>query len=365
MAACEFHLYFITVISLTTFTDAIIVNRMMLNLTAVPGDMQTGAKEIQLNDNRLTDIAANVFSSFTQLSKLHLQNNAIATVSKEAFTGTALTYLDFYGNLLYCPPDLSVISTTLNMVNFDRNKFHDCASLTWPNGNYPQVQKLYVSGMDLGNQKLSVFYHSTPQLELLSAMFNNLTVIPSDLPSTVRYLYLSNNHITAINPGVFGNLMLLKLHLEGNQISFVSPQAFNQTISHLIGMFNITSGVHLARNNLTCIPDLSSIRHNLGLLDLSDNEMMDCDESWGDGLSFPHLKTLNINDNSLATLPCLVHRATNLEAMNAAGNNIDHVPDVTSTHARLNNLSFYENPLSCDCNAVWIRTVSFNLINLP
>ncbi|XP_066271523.1 peroxidasin homolog [Branchiostoma lanceolatum] len=101
------------------------------------------------------------------------------------------------------------------------------------------------------------------KLEKLNLRNNNLTNIPSDLPS-LKDLRLSYNNVTEIQPGAFSNPNIKWLDLSYNHITNIKPGAFSNLILNL----------HLSHNRIANIqPDTFSNLNKLGWLDLDHNQI--------------------------------------------------------------------------------------------
>ncbi|XP_076804074.1 uncharacterized protein LOC143448289 isoform X1 [Clavelina lepadiformis] len=160
----------------------------------------------------------------------------------------------------------------------------------------------------------------------------SLTRIPYGLPAAgIETLYLYGNNITNINSSSFrGMNALTKLILDKNNISRVTRDTFEALTS--------LDTLHLEHNKLRHVDD-------------------------GTFSQTTKLRLLYLNDNQLDSFPVGISYLTKLEKLNIANNRIKRIHWSSFIQmGRLSTLTFWDNPLICDCNARelirWLTTSS-------
>nr|XP_002758283.1 toll-like receptor 9 isoform X2 [Callithrix jacchus] len=141
----------------------------------------------------------------------------------------------------------------------------------------------------------------------LSLKYNNLTVVPRNLPSSLEYLLLSYNHIIKLAPGDLANLTALRgLDVGGNcrrcdhapnpclECPRHFPQLHPNTFSHLSRL----EGLVLKDSSLSWLN--ASWFHGLGnlrVLDLSENFLYECITKTKAFQGLTQLRKLNLSFN--------------------------------------------------------------------
>ena len=141
-------------------------------------------------------------------------------------------------------------------------------------------------------------------------------------PGTSVTVSLNNRNITEIEDNafkLFNKLSLVQLHK--NRISKISHSAFTGTrIRQLI----------LMHNQLTCIPDLHSVRHSLYLLNVDYNKLGECHFGTQTCNGSYALKELSLRRNDLTQLPWIVFCANHLTVLSLGDNKFKTLPDLFS-----------------------------------
>lgn len=205
-------------------------------------------KILDLSDNQLTTVPANIFNGFTNLEQLRLDDNKITKLSANTFSGlTALYRLFLQNNMLS---------------NLDAGTFNDLTN---------------IESIDLSNNKLK-----------------NL---PSIILRTLQYLYLNDNELESLDAITFNDLKNLKtLYLQNNKLKTFDATIFNGLIS--------LAKLILSKNKLKTLPvgAFNGLRA-LGKLDLSNNEIETLPATIFNGFTSI---SINLNHNQLDTLPATI-----------------------------------------------------------
>jgi internalin A len=206
--------------------------------------LRTGAKALDLNDRRLTELPESL-GQLTQLQSLDLSRNQLTALPESLGQFTQLQRLDLTGNQLTTLPE----------------------SL----GQLTQLQRLDLAGNQLTTLPESL--GQLTQLQWLDLAGNQLTTLPESLGqlTKLRRLYLISNQLTAL-PESFGRLA----HLES---------------------------LDLEHNQLTVLPDELDQLGRLQRLDVSDNRLKSLPESLKQLAAKGELKLLLLQGNPALGLP--------------------------------------------------------------
>ena len=265
--------------------------------TSIPTDIPSDAYRIELNDNQLSSLGANAFSSYTSLSQLYLEDNEITTIDATAFSSTVISTLKLARNKLIEFPDLIAISGTLTYLVISDNDF-----TTMPSDrcNLPNVYKFTMENMELVEW---------PAFELIGASSTTTSSITLSLSWYPENYNITNIcHFTSlkisshVNPtGVTSvprivcppDSKLNKLDLRGNNLD-VDFEALSDA--------GDISKLFLDENNLQKMPNLPmALRSTLQKLVLSDNPIESIDPAYLEG--YDNLNRLNLDGTSLTNVP--------------------------------------------------------------
>uniref|UniRef100_A0A8C0HRQ2 LRRCT domain-containing protein n=1 Tax=Buteo japonicus TaxID=224669 RepID=A0A8C0HRQ2_9AVES len=133
----------------------------------------------------------------------------------------------------------------------------------------------------------------TAQVECSGA---GITTVPSPIPANAMTLQIINTRIAELGDASFGNAsLLIGLRIEKNNLSRISPGAFQHLLPHLEKLL-------LDNNFIEVLPPQGFFGLNkLKLLTLSSNHITELPCCLFD--TMPHLRELDLGRNSLATLP--------------------------------------------------------------
>jgi Leucine-rich repeat (LRR) protein len=162
-----------------------------------------------------------------------------------------------------------------------------------------ELSQLILDNNTISQLPVSIF-SSLSSVELISLSSNKLVSLESGifdarLSSKLRWLRLSDNQLSSILDGTFGNLTsLMGLWLDGNQLTSVSSGL-------LRGLVSLTwldlSGNSITSISSTAFTDMSSVER----LRLQDNRLVQLDA--GLIASNPSLELFDVSNNLLTTLP--------------------------------------------------------------
>ncbi|XP_048885072.1 leucine-rich repeat transmembrane neuronal protein 2 [Brienomyrus brachyistius] len=241
-------------------------------LLAPPDGVERGALGLSLRHNSITELSADQFYGFSQLTWLHLDHNQISTVREDAFQG------------LYKLKDLNLSSNRITKL---------------PNTTFIHLINLQI--LDLSFNQMTALepelFHGLRKLQILHLRSNSLRTTPVrafwDCRS-LEYLGLSNNRLRSLARNGFAGLIKLReLHLEHNQLTKINLAHFPRLVALQVLYLQWNK-----INNLTC--GMEWTWTTLEKLDLTGNEIRTLTSDVFETL--PNLKILLLDNNKLTSL---------------------------------------------------------------
>ncbi|KAL2103012.1 hypothetical protein ACEWY4_002180 [Coilia grayii] len=260
----------------------------------VPFGIPYNARYILLMNNRIDSIQLDLLSEYLSMEFLVLSNNRLTDSSVEgSFEGVQnlkRLYLD--RNLLQSIP--TDLPASLEELRLDGNIVSVMSEAAW--GRCPGLLILSLNNNSLGNGSNSLspgVLSPLGSLRTLSLNHNRLLAVPSQLPLSLRELYLRGNLIHSFHGDVFaGDSELLVLDLSANRLG---PRGLGKDA---LLRANRLESLNLEGNLLRKVP-----RHLP-----------------------PSLKTLNLEGNRIASVGrAAFRRLPNLEHLGLARNRIARV----------------------------------------
>lgn len=186
----------------------------------VPFGIPYNSRYILLMNNRIDSIQLDLLSEYLSMEFLVLSNNRLTDSSVEgSFEGVQyLKRLYLERNLLQSIP--TDLPASLEELRLDGNNISVMSEAAW--SRCPSLLILSLNNNSLGNGSDSLSAGVlTPlgSLRTLSLNFNQLLAVPSQLPLSLRELYLRGNLIQSFHGDVFtGDSELLVLDLSANRL---------------------------------------------------------------------------------------------------------------------------------------------------
>ena len=310
----------------------------------------TGLHVLDVSGNKLTSLNRTTLLRLPDIMKLHLAGNLISEIPEGAFLGSPrLSTLDLSRNKLHVvgPHVLD------GLIGLFRLNLQDNAIYSIDSDAFVQLKNVKVLNVsynynlrELPSLKmmgaLEIFDASYNQIDQLAKTafvsqvnvgeinlsHNRLEQIPDSIFSTCNLLErldLSNNRIHFVHPSAFMNLGLKTLNLQGNKI---------ETIGKTFAFTSKLQELNLSNNAISDTLQKNMFPDNIEMLDLSFNKIQTIRP-----YAFDELKQIRIIDlrfNYISTLP--------EEALQTSTRQFSQTGFVLSN-----------NPLSCDCNLLWLR----------
>ena len=156
-------------------------------------------------------------------------------------------------------------------------------------------------------------------------------------PANVKHLLLSDMNLTNILPSGFSNLRSLEtLDLGRNFLTNIEPHVFAGTELWLVSLHN---------NNLSCVPDFTSMSSTLKRLRLFGNKIDVCNDRMACTTNYHELIMLYLGNNRLTRLPWICFRARAMRRLELQGNLLKVVSDIRPFSPLLNHLRLIGNPV--------------------
>ncbi|XP_013773474.1 leucine-rich repeats and immunoglobulin-like domains protein 1 [Limulus polyphemus] len=234
-------------------------------LTTITSESLTGLQNVQylnMDSNNISVIEVGAFQLLNSLAHLILSNNPITSLSRLDIFGSRLQYIDVSNiGLKRVPSSLTRFVRDLRMA---KNNLTHIGT-----GDFDSYSYLSLLILD-DNNITKIENDAFGRLEYLARLWlngNALEGIPSNLPSSLRALYIEENYIKMISAYSFRGLSLLeRLFLQRNVIEKLEECAFCDLIQLKI--------LDLQANNIQNLSvGIFANLSNLESLDISQNKL--------------------------------------------------------------------------------------------
>lgn len=340
----------------------------------------TKLEELYLQDNAIREISRGVFNSLFNLKILDLSNNSLIHIEHNAFLGLMkLETLKLRSNrLTFVNAQLFRTQKRLKFLDLSANYVDKLpADLFY---NLTNLQTVLLNRTGIADINRNVFRNATVYQLYMSS--NNINIFNgSQMPKTVKKLWLKNNRISSIDWN--GLESVLFLDISNNSISTISN--FNGIIQY----FNISNNkilflnfsmplelevIDLSFNLIHSVDQITfsrlkklhflSLKHNrisfispgvfkdltsLTSLDISDNNIKELEFGIFTGLK--NVKTLKIQNNRLTEVHELsFHELAKLEKVDLSNNSLSSLEfdDFIQHLTKLKQVNLDNNPFRCD-----------------
>lgn len=332
------------------------VNCANQGLSSIPRDIAWDTEILILRDNQISAIGESL-GSLTQLKELDISQNKLTYIGPDIFHPLrSLEYIDLNHN------EIDTVT---------RGTFSDLSNL--------EDLLLSFNGISEIEERAFEGLFSLQRLTLSNNLLDWLNPEWLHSMGQLYTLLLDHNRIFRIGDYVFWNLKQLnKLSLSGNEIKTIEPKAFvglenlgflyldenrmRHVPAHALKIFNKMNTITMDRNPIVSISAFDF--YNLSASQLNLNEMPLLSTVHKNAfVNLQKLEILQIHNN-----PNLVffdreafNNTPNLSELFLHGNQLRVLEvGVFSSLPALSVVSFYGNPVRCDCNALWVRTLLQN-----
>ncbi len=317
------------------------------NLVSVPSDIPTNSMFIYLKKNLIDNLDDNIFSNYTELRTLNLDDNRLSSVNQKAFEGLSkINTLHLAMNLLTTFPNLTVISGCLKYLNLKGNHIHNL-----PNTFIEPLQIFYLNENNISGT--FVLPH-LPYLRTLDISRNDIKMIPVNFflnSTTLINVYLHENQIQIFpDLGKIG-ASLKNVFFNNNILEYILS-------TYLEGLTGLRR-LNFQFNKLEEFPDFSRCGQNIEYLYFSNNKIKHIPRTHLEGLpklkylhlqnnmingtfSFPSLPSLiafHVSNNSINAIPVNdIDASNNIETINLSKTDIIVLPNITHLNYKLKHL---------------------------
>ncbi|XP_061687450.1 extracellular matrix protein 2 [Syngnathoides biaculeatus] len=315
-------------------------------LTNFPPLLMPQLKSLSLEGNNISSIPAEAFNGIPNLEWINLKKNKLtsAGIDQRAFQSLkALQRLYLDGNLLEVAP--ANLPPSLQELKINENRLHRIRGNTFQGLSNLVILELEANLLSEANVDPEAFT-SLSHLSYLRLGRNHFRSVPQGLPALLLELYLENNLIEEIPPGVFNNsknLNVLSLRHNRLEETRIAPLAWIHHRSlesmdlsynklYLVPSYLPKSLVHLVLvgNRIERIPGFVFAHMDPGLeyLYLSynklDGEAIEPESFFG---SYHSMVELCLDHNQLLNVPSGINEMTNLHFLRLNNNKIRSIPD--------------------------------------
>ena len=334
---------------------------------------------LRLDDNRLENLPARVFSNLRRLRTLDVSGNELRSIRRQSLRGLdSLTHLHLARNRIETVHDEALAdSASVLVLDLSGNALNAC-----PNAlkSLTALQTLDLSFNRINSIEEAAILEMK-QLWRLQLSHNRLENVSLGLLGGLKALQIldvSSNRISRVDKGAFdGNKLLQAVRLDGNALTSMDGLFANLPV---LTWLNISS-------NAIAEFDYALVPRSLRWLDISHNVIEELSNYFdltggGGGISVldagfnrirelgPNsvpdtVETLNVNDNRISLIaPYAFFKKTKLTKVDLTVNELKTVdrnalrlsPEVDA--AALPEFYLGGNPIECDCEMVWFKSIN-------
>ena len=297
-------------------------------------------------------LSKNVFLGLDFLEELTLAKNALSNVPSHtfhAFQSQSLRNLDLsFNGIFKIASDAFSLIMSLKYLSLEGNPITVIGSLYDQLSNLISLNLDYTEGDNIGTGSSSLqILHCRRSTAFLLYTPNVCSIFPN-----LTHLSLSSSS-SIITPLPIVPLALYKcLQLEYLDLSDSTQPCDFQTRNSTLPFLQTFK---FAGNQLISLKEISSIKANLRILDLSRNSL----QAIGEISAYPDLVDLNLESNSLTSIKGLKHLKF-LRHLNVANNQLTDIPSwmfhkTDFSVFSLEALDLSSNPFQCTCDIEELR----------
>nr|USC27898.1 toll-like receptor 22 [Sebastiscus marmoratus] len=324
-------------------------------------------KTLNLNNNRLVKLVDDVFEGLSSLTQLMITKNRIKVVAPTAFKSLKnLTFLDISGNKLHHITNVHLIIQHLpNLLKLivAKNGIPIFQSHELTNSS------LKLTALDLSQNPIAVF-------RITADVFPNLTWLNIGVPPAKRPMKWDIRNKTFVSRVSILDISGIKMASDGmkalgeNFNSLTSLRMNGMKHTRLTALINMSctiptvSSLQLRRNNIPYInSDFFQLCVNITELDLSENTIQNIQD--GAFRALQGLRILSLMKNKLPTVPATMRNISTLKELDLSKNEIKTLGcDDFANLTELRHLSLHENSLSVLQECVFKDLIALQVLKL-
>nr|AGA84053.1 toll-like receptor 22 [Epinephelus coioides] len=325
-------------------------------------------KMLNLNDNKLTGLGDNVFDGLGSLTHLRMNRNQIKTVASTSFKSlTNLMVLDISVNKLYRITNVHTILQHLP----------NLLELSVANNNLTSFQSWELTNSSLKLGQLDLSQNPIGDFRITADVFPNLTWLNTGGSSKRHHMKWDVRNKTFLRRVSTFDISGLQIPSEDMKTilgtfnsSLTTVKMNDMKRTYLRALINIScsiptvSSLQLRSNNLFFMSsNLLSLCFKVTELDLADNSMKNIKDD-----AFKHLqgiKVLALNHNRLSSVPAAIRNLPALEELDLSKNNITTLgcQDFANL-TKLRQLSLHQNSISALQGCVFKDLIHLEVLKL-
>ena len=331
-----------------------------LQLNSIPSEVLqiTSLEKLYFKGNNLSNIPPEI-GQLTSLEELHLNNNNLSSIPPEIGQLTSLTVLKLFSNqLTSLPPEIGQL-TSLTSLGLGSNQIATISS---------EIEFLTnLEFLHLNNNQLSTLPLEIWQLTSLISLglnTNQLSTLPSEIGQLTNLieLRLFDNQLNTLPPEIGFLTNLNVLEIQDNNLSVVPSAICNlkiynnptmnfindapcftvSQIDALIAIYSANPGNTLGWG-VDNFPEVVFNENDKPVAITMNNKNL---TRIPDVFDLVNLKSFNVNNNNLESLPESLWNLDDLETITAAGNILNTVPSSLGFLSNLTLLSLTNNPIT-------------------
>ncbi|KAI9315500.1 hypothetical protein BX666DRAFT_1956109 [Dichotomocladium elegans] len=284
----------------------------------------TGLKTLRIYNNRLSSLP-NTFSTFKQLTSLYMSNNDFTEFPRVICDIISLTFLDISFNKIQEFPD--EISNLVNLSRFFAVANRFSGSIPASFAKLENLQELDIRQNHITDLEI---LSRLPRLEILVVDYNAVSIVSYEF-TNLRQFQMKKNHLTQFS---FGG---------SRRPSYDSSNLLLPTAIISRQQEALLTDLNLSNCMLSSLPeDIFASLPLLQRLDLDCNTLITLPSSIG---ALRKLVTLSIQSNKLETLPSEISKLGELKTLDAQKNNLRWLPPDIWLCASLQELNCSSNLL--------------------
>ena len=315
------------------------INSCQLEYLPISVSNLSKLSQLYLAQNKLTSLPEEI-GNLTRLNKLYVSNNQLKTLPESIGQLSRLKYLDLSENQISeLPQSLKGLTNLLNL-RIDGNPIEDLSILQ----TLPKLKNINFLGVTLNRRywtKLSewksefILDEKTYKVRCFLLDRFGVDRILADLSAVTTPFNLNFGRCLPI--GSLKRIVELKnltgLTIAGNDLTIIPDEIQNATNLKFLD---------ISKNKISLLPDNSCNLVKLQELSIQANQISELPEKFG---NLVELRYLNLSDNCLRKLPDSIGQFQDIEILFLGGNHLTELPDSIGKCQQIKSMDLGNNNL--------------------